>query len=99
MTPGNRLNPRGILKCKLLVYAVAVGLTPAVVTFGIALRNWNAPVGGDSPYFPAIAESLVDNGTFVDTKGYFPTQPTASRTPGWPFVVSLFPRNITPSFG
>lgn len=66
----------------VLVAATAVNLLAGVV---YGLRR---PMCSDASYFLGIAKSLADGHGYFLKEGFWPDQPTMSRAPAWPFLVS-----------
>ena len=78
-------NKRSNLKLLLLVFGLALA-----VNLGLAFaRGLNRPMESDSFYFLAIAKSLAQGHGYFLQEGFWPQAPTMSRSPAWPFVVSL----------
>jgi hypothetical protein len=67
----------------VLALALAVNLAAGVAT---GLRR---PMQSDGFYYLRIAASLADGRGYVLREGFWPDTPTMSRSPAWPFAVSL----------
>lgn len=77
-----------------------------VCVFGVAfllcllvsgIRGFSRPMTSDAFYYLSIAKSLASGEGYVLRDGYWPDKPTLSRSPGWPFAVSLALRVFKPS--
>ena len=69
----------------LLVFCLAL-----VVNFGVGLKFGIAkPMASDAEHYLDIARSLAAGHGFYLPHGFWPQAPTMSRSPAWPFTVSL----------
>lgn len=74
----------------IAVCVVALGVNVATVVIGGLSR----PVESDAFYYLRIATSLAQGHGFQLHEGFWPDAPTMSRSPGWPFAVSLVLRSF-----
>ena len=69
----------------ILIVLAVVGLTTAGYLF---LTGFTTPVGGDTPYYLALAQSLAQGRGYVDTGTFWPDVPSMGRAPGWPALLT-----------
>lgn len=74
----------------MAVFACAL-LINFVVGFKWGLAK---PMESDAFYYLRIADSLVHGQGYLLQEGFWPTVPTMSRSPAWPFVISLAMRLV-----
>ena len=68
-----------------LIFAFALLVNMVVGIKGGLAR----PMQSDASYYLKIAHSLAQGQGFMLPEGFWPTTPTMSRSPAWPFVISL----------
>lgn len=72
-----------------IMFAVVFLIGLGVLTGFTIVSSASAGVGGDTPYYLAIGQSLAAGHGYKNTASPWPDRPAYDRMPGWPAVLAL----------
>ncbi len=75
-----------ISKRHALITILAASLATLGVIGGLGIAK---PLESDAVYFTAIAQNLIEQGTYANPRSPWPTAPAVDRLPGWTSFIAL----------